>query len=52
MLQEMNHMEASCVLNVKVGRFGQFEQSRISVLAITSLGIVILTVHYELKVSV
>jgi hypothetical protein len=52
MLQEMDHMEANCVLYVKVGRFGQFEQSKISVLTVTSLGIVMLTVHYNLMISV
>jgi len=51
MLQEMDHMEASCVFYVKVGRFDQFEQSKISVLTVTSLGIVMLTVHYDLIVS-
>jgi hypothetical protein len=52
MLQEMDHMEASCVFYVKVGRFGQFDQSKISVLTVTSLGIVMLTVHYNLIISV
>jgi len=52
MLQEMDHMEASCVFCVKVGRFDQFEQSKISVLTVTSLGIVMLIVDYELIVSV
>jgi len=52
MLQDMDHMEASCLLYVKVGRFDQFEQSKISVLTITSLGIIMLTVHYKLMVSV
>ena len=48
MLQEMDHMEASCIFYVKVGRFDQFEQSKISVLTVTSLGIVMITVHYNL----
>ena len=52
MLQEMDHMEASCVIYVRVGRFDQFEQSKISVLTVTSLGIVMLTVHDNLIVSV
>jgi hypothetical protein len=38
-------------LYVKVGRFDKFEQSKISVLTDTSLGIVMLTVHYDLIVS-
>jgi hypothetical protein len=52
MLQEMDHMEASCVLYVKVGKFDQFEQSKFSVLTVPSLGIVLLTVHYEMISSV
>jgi hypothetical protein len=52
MLQEMHHMEASWVFYVKDGRYDQFEQSRISILTVTSLGIVMLTVHYDLIVSV
>jgi len=52
MLQEMDHIEASCVFYVKVGRFNQFEQSKISVLTVTSLAIVMLTVHYNLIISV
>jgi len=50
MLQDMDHMEASCVFYVKVDRFNQFEQSKIRVLTVTSLGIVMLTVHYDLMV--
>jgi len=48
----MDHMEASCVIYVKVGRYDQIEQSKISVLPITSLGIVMLAVHYDLMVTV
>jgi len=44
MLQDMDHMEACCVFYGKVGRFDQLEQSKISVLTFTSLGIVMLTV--------
>jgi hypothetical protein len=52
MLQEMDHMESSYIFYVKVGRFDQFEQSTISVLTVTSLVIVMLTVRYDLMVSV
>jgi len=52
MLEEMDHMEASCVFYVKVGRFDQFEQSKITVLTVTSFGIVLLTVHWDSIVSV
>jgi len=48
MLQEMDHMEASWISYVKVGGFDQFEQTEIIVLTVTSLGIVMLTVDYDL----
>jgi len=40
MLHDMDHIEASGVFNVKVGRFDQLEPSKISILTIASLGIV------------
>jgi len=52
MLQDLDHMEGSCVLYVKVGRFDQLEQIKISVLTSTSLGIVMQTAHCDLIVSV
>ena len=51
MLHNMDHMEASCLFYVKVGRFDQFEQSKISILTVTSLGIIMHTVHHDLMVS-
>jgi len=51
MLQDIDNMEASCILYVKVGRFNQFEQTKISLLTVTSMGIVMLTVHHDLMVS-
>jgi len=51
MLQGMDHMEASYIFYVKVGRLVRFEQSKIRVLTVTSLGIVMLTLHYDLMVS-
>jgi len=50
-LQDMDHMEASFIFNVKVGWFDQLLQSKICVLTFTSLGIVILTAHHDLMVS-
>jgi hypothetical protein len=47
----MDHMEASCILYVKVGRFDQYKQTKISVLNITSFGIVLLIVHCDCIVS-
>ena len=52
MLQDMDDMEASCILNVKVGMFDQLEQSKICVLTVTKMGIVILNVQHNLNVSV
>jgi hypothetical protein len=52
MLQDIDHMEASCILHVKVGRVDQFEQTKISVLTMTLLGRVMLTVHDDLMVCV
>jgi len=39
----MDHMEASCVFYVKVGRFFALEHSKISVVTVTALGKVMLT---------
>ena len=47
----MDDMEARCVLYVKVGMFDQLEQSKICVFTITTFGLVMLTVQYELIVS-
>jgi len=44
MLQDMDDMEASCIFYVKVGTFDQLEQSKISVLTVTKLGIDMLTI--------
>ena len=52
MLQDVDHMEASCIFYVKVGAFDQLEQSTISILTVTSLGIVILTIQHDLMVRV
>jgi len=51
MLQEMDRTEASCIFYVKVARFNEFKQSKISVLTVTSLGVVMLKVHYDLIVN-
>jgi len=52
MLQDMDHIEASWVFYVKVGRFHQLGQSKISVLTVTSLPIVVLTVYHDSMGSV
>jgi len=52
MLQDMDHMEASRVFYVKVRTFDQFEQSKICVLTVISVGMVTLIVRYDMIVSV
>ena len=52
MLQDMDHIEASCVLYVKVGTPNRLEQSKICVLTVTTLRIAMLTIHHDLMFSV
>jgi len=52
MLHDKDHMEANCVFYVKVGRFDHFEQSKICILTVTSVGRVMLTLHHNLMVRV
>jgi len=49
---DMDHREASCILDVEVGTLNQLEQNRICVLTITTLGIAVLTVHYYMLLGV
>jgi len=51
MLQDMEQMEASGIFYVKVGRFDHLEYSKICILTVTSFRIVMLTIHYNLMVS-
>ena len=48
MLQDMDHMEASCLFNVEVGIYDQIEQSQISVSTVTTLGIEMQTVEHDM----
>ena len=52
MLQDMDHMEASLLFDVKVHTFVQLEQSKISVLTVITFGIEMLTIRHDLIVSV
>jgi len=52
MLQDMDNMEASCIFYVKVSTFTHLEQNKTSIWTVNKLGIVRLTVHYDLIVSV
>ena len=51
MLQDMDHMEASSVIDVKVRTFDQLEQSTICLSTDISFRIVMLTVRHDLMVS-
>jgi hypothetical protein len=52
MLQVMDNMEVSCVFYVKVSTFTHLEQSRIGFLTVNKSGIMTLTVHHDIIVSV
>jgi len=52
MLQDMDNMEASCLIYVKVGMFNHLEQSKICLLTVNTLGIARQTVQHDLIVSV
>jgi len=52
MLQDMDHIEASCIFYVEVGTLNRLEQSKISILTVTTLGIAMLTVHHDMMFSV
>jgi len=52
MLQDMDHIEASCVFYVEVGTLNRLEQSKICVLTVTTLAIAMLTIHHDWLFSV
>ena len=52
MLQDMDNMEAGSVIYVKVGMFTHLEQSKAFCLTVNNMGIVRLTVQYDLIVNV
>jgi len=52
MLQDIDHIEASCVSYVEVGTLNQLEQSKICILTIATLGIAMLTLDHDLMFSV
>jgi len=51
MLQDMDHLDASCVFYVEVGTLLRLEQSKIYVSTITGKGIALLNVHHFESVS-
>jgi len=48
----MDHIQASWVFYVKVGMFDRLEQSKMSILTVTTLGIVMLILQYDLIFSI
>ena len=52
MLQDMDHMEASCVFYVKVGMLNWLDPTKICVLTVKTLGIAMLTVHHYMMFSI
>jgi len=52
MLQDMDHIEASCIIYVEVGTLNRLEQSKICILTVTTLGIAMLTIHHDMMFSV
>jgi hypothetical protein len=52
MFGDIDHMEASSIIYVKVGTFDEIEQTRISVLTVTIMGIVMLTVLHHMILSI
>jgi hypothetical protein len=52
MLQDIDIMEASCIVYVKVGTFTYLEQSKISLLTVNKSEVVKITVQHGLIVNV
>jgi len=52
MLQDTDHIEATCVFYVEVGTVNPLEQSTISFFTATTWGRAMLTVHHDMKFSV
>jgi len=52
MLQDMDHIEASCAVYGEVGTPNRLKQIIIYVLTVTTLGIAMLTIHHVMMFSV
>jgi len=48
MLQDIDHMEVSCVFYIKVGTFDPLEPNKICVLTFTALEILMLSILHDL----
>jgi len=51
MLEDMDDVEASCILYVKVVTFDRLEQCKVCVLTTTTIGMVILTIQHDMMFS-
>ena len=51
MLQDMDHIQASCIFYVEVDMLHQLEQSTINVVTVTELVLALLTLHHLASVS-
>jgi hypothetical protein len=51
MWQDMDDMEESCIVYVKVGMFTHLEHCKISLLTVNKTGLVQITVKYDLIVT-
>jgi hypothetical protein len=52
MLQDMDSMEASCVMYVKVGKLNHLERNQMWLVTVNKAGIVRLTIQHDMIVSV
>jgi len=52
MLQNMDSIEASCIIYVKVGNVNHPERSHIRLVTVNTAGIVRLTIQHDMNVSV
>jgi hypothetical protein len=52
MLQDKDHMEASCIIYVKVGLHVQLDQWEIHFVTVTTLGIAVLTMEHYLMIRI
>jgi hypothetical protein len=51
-MQDVNHAEASCVFQVKVGMLDRLGQSNICILTVTTLSMARLTIQHYMNFSV
>jgi len=52
MLEDMDHMEASCILSIKIGMPIRLEPSKICIVTVTTWGIAMRTVEHYVMFSI